>query len=490
MHSLTIDPTKKHSLSPYLYMQFMEPLGTADASVDAAWDYLNHQWEPRFVKLIQRMAPPMLRWGGCFASYYHWKEAVGPRNQRIPMHNLCWDGIFLNQVGTAEFVELCRLAKSEPLMCINMESDGRPTWANPLPGMDRLGTAKEAAEWVEYCNDPDNKLRKKHGFKRPLTINYWQIGNETSYNYCEATGNRKPVHDGFNSAQNAKIAKKFAKEMRKADKNLKLIAWGDDGYHKDLCEEAGDLIDLVAFHNHWVFHPGNNGIVLCDKFYKQNPETVWQVLMSAAGQINTKLSEMKEAVKPYGKRLAMTEGHFVICDGRDRGDVLSSWAAGVAYAKNLNTLSRYSDVLDIATCADFCGNRWQNNAMMLPTPVHAGKPYLLPVGEVMTLFSAHTGTFAADACCKNKEIDVTASIKGKKLFLHIVNTNPHFAAELPIAVTGKQIKSATAWEITADPWKEISQLDPECFLPQKRTIDPMHYTLPPAGVAAIELELV
>ena len=33
-----IDGSRSHSLSPYLSMQFMEPLGTSDSSVDAAWD--------------------------------------------------------------------------------------------------------------------------------------------------------------------------------------------------------------------------------------------------------------------------------------------------------------------------------------------------------------------------------------------------------------------------------------------------------------------
>ena len=43
------------------------------------------------------------------------------------MLNLCWDGIYSNQVGTAEFMDLCRMLGAEPLICVNMESDGRRT---------------------------------------------------------------------------------------------------------------------------------------------------------------------------------------------------------------------------------------------------------------------------------------------------------------------------------------------------------------------------
>jgi hypothetical protein len=35
---LAIDPKPRFDLSPYLYMQFMEPLGVTDGSVEAAWD--------------------------------------------------------------------------------------------------------------------------------------------------------------------------------------------------------------------------------------------------------------------------------------------------------------------------------------------------------------------------------------------------------------------------------------------------------------------
>ena len=37
---IVIDPEPRFPLSPYLYMQFMEPLGTTDGSVAAAWDSL------------------------------------------------------------------------------------------------------------------------------------------------------------------------------------------------------------------------------------------------------------------------------------------------------------------------------------------------------------------------------------------------------------------------------------------------------------------
>ena len=57
----------------------------------------------------------------------------------------------------------------------------------------------------------------------------------------------------------------------------------------------------------------------------------------------------------------------------------------MAYARCHNVIHRHSDVLDIATLADFCGNIWSSNALMIPTPIHSGECYLMPVGAIMAL---------------------------------------------------------------------------------------------------------
>jgi hypothetical protein len=49
--SLAIDPSPRFELSPYLYMQFMEPLGTTDGSVAAAWDHLHNRWREGFIEV-------------------------------------------------------------------------------------------------------------------------------------------------------------------------------------------------------------------------------------------------------------------------------------------------------------------------------------------------------------------------------------------------------------------------------------------------------
>jgi len=76
---LNVDPRPKYALSPYLYMQFMEPLGTTDGSVAAAWHFGHDRWREDVIEVTKKLGPPLLRWGGLFVSYYRWREAVGPR---------------------------------------------------------------------------------------------------------------------------------------------------------------------------------------------------------------------------------------------------------------------------------------------------------------------------------------------------------------------------------------------------------------------------
>src|ERR1700724_1990866 len=101
----------------------------------------------------------MMRWGGIFADFYRWREGVGLRDARPSMLNLLWGGIESNHVGTGEFVDLCRRVSAEPLICVNFESDVRRQYMK-VNGSVPTADAKEAAEWVAYCNDPGNRDRK------------------------------------------------------------------------------------------------------------------------------------------------------------------------------------------------------------------------------------------------------------------------------------------------------------------------------------------
>jgi len=469
---LSVDPKPLFDLSPYLYMQFMEPLGVTDSSVDAAWDFIHDRWRPDVVEITRTLAPTLMRWGGCFCSYYRWREAVGPQNQRKPMLNLLWGGIYNNQVGTHEVLDFCRQVKADPLLVVNFESDGRPQWAvSPKGGDIRSGNAQEAREWVAYCNEPSNPERIAHGRKDPYAVKLWQIGNETSY-------------DGTFTADTAAAKTvEFAKAMRQADPHIQLIAWGEGDWAARMCEIAGEHIQFIAFHN--GFGPGGDDSPLRGIEYRKDPNRTWEYLLRAKGQHAAKLRDMRDRVKKYGKPLALTECHFGL-PGRNRNEVLSTWAAGVAYATVLNLHERNGDVLKIATLADFCGTRWQNNAVMIPVP--GGQSFLMPVAMVMSLYRRHTGEKAVAVTRAPDNLDTVASRSGQKIFLHVVNTNRTRSAQARFAVDGMQIASGRVFSFALEPEFEVFEHRPEHTIPRETDVQPGRpWVFPPASVNAVEL---
>ena len=72
---LSVDPEPRFALSPFLYMQFMEPLGATDGSVEAAWDYLRDEWRRDLVEVTQELAPAMIRAATKLAAAKDYAEA-------------------------------------------------------------------------------------------------------------------------------------------------------------------------------------------------------------------------------------------------------------------------------------------------------------------------------------------------------------------------------------------------------------------------------
>ena len=121
------------------------------------------------VAAMKRIKTPVLRWpGGCFADEYHWKDGIGPREQRPAMINTHWGGVTENNhFGTHEFLDLCEQIGCDAYVCGNVGS----------------GSVQEMMEWVEYmtsdADSPMASLRRKNGREKPWTVRYFGVGNES-----------------------------------------------------------------------------------------------------------------------------------------------------------------------------------------------------------------------------------------------------------------------------------------------------------------------
>ena len=476
---MIIDPQPLFEISPHLYMQFMEPLGVTDSSVEAAWDYDRDDWRKDFVETTRELAPGMMRFGGLLSRYYKWREGIGAASKRPLYRNYVWGGKETHRVGTHEFADFCRRVNAEPMYCVNFLGDGEKRFANTPEG-NRTGDAEEAADWVSYTNDPEHPQRRANGAAQPFNFKYWQLGNETSYgNAC------------FKKDESIAATIDFARAMRQRDRSLKLIGWGDSGWAGDLVDRAGEHIDYVAVHMMGQTPIGRD-TVLRGSRYQGEPERAWNELQELVGtRIETKLLVLEETLAKRKARhgIAITEGHLSL-QPHNSNPILTEWLTGVYHARVMNLYQRHGATVKISTAADFNGNRWTTNALIHQVP--GGISYLLPVGAVMRLFKRHNGTHGVAVRSAPPSLDVAASRQGNKLFLHVGNLSYGGSTEATFAVNGFVITGGRVWEIApTNPRQDISPIQPDVFKPREQVLTlggPWRWRFPARSVSVVELD--
>ena len=481
--AIVLDPAPLFEISPLLYMQFMEPLGTTDSSVEASWDYGSDNWRKDFVMTTRDLAPGVVRFGGNFSRYYKWREGIGPVRSRPWMRNYDWGGKETNRVGTHEFVDFCRRVGAEPLYCVNFESDGIE-WYKHTPEGNHSGTAQEAADWVSYANAPGDRGRKADGASEPYNVKLWQIGNETSY-----------LKNGFTKDQAIAKTIEFAKAMRGRDPSIQLIGWGDRSsgkgelWAKDLVQRAGEYLNYVAIHMMGQ-SPRNPDTVLWGRRYEQDPERAWQELLDLSNSVENRISELESVLAQSKAGIAITEGHLSLRP-HNINPILYEWLSAVYHARSLNIYQRHGARVKIATAADFQGTRWTVLAVQIPVPL--GNSFLMPVASIMRLFKRYNGTQGINVVSAPPDLDIAASRTQNKIYLHVLNTRFRRSVPASFAVKGMTILGGTVWEIAPDNLREYVSADqPDVFQPKERTIEAgpiLNRSFPAGSISAVELDL-
>ena len=179
--------------------------------------------------LLKQLDAPIYRWpGGNFVSGYDWRNGLGDRDRRPTLTNPAWTGLETNDVGMHEFVELCRLIGSEPLITVNTG----------------FGDAYSAAAQVEYANGststPMGKWRAQNGDRKPLDVTWWCVGNEMWGNW----------QLGYMRLEHYVLKHNWVEEMmRRTDPSIKTIASGNVGpWSEGLLKNCADHMDLIAEH--------------------------------------------------------------------------------------------------------------------------------------------------------------------------------------------------------------------------------------------------
>jgi len=190
------------------------------------------------IEALRQIRPPNIRWpGGNVSSCYHWGDAIGDRDKRPARFDKAFPNAnewLSNDVGTDEFMELCRLTGAKPCLALNAGD----------------GTPREAANWVEYCNGALDtkygKLRAENGHPQPYNVKLWGIGNEMY-------GNWQTGHVDEETYARRHLA--IAKAILAVDKDIKIVAsagryWKYPRWNQALFEIAGDYFDYLSLHSY------------------------------------------------------------------------------------------------------------------------------------------------------------------------------------------------------------------------------------------------
>ncbi len=115
-------------------------------------------WRPAEVAVLKSLRSGVYRFpGGNFVSAFEWRNAIGDPDKRPPVFDPVWRAVQANDIGTDEFMTLCKLLGVEPYITVNAGT----------------GDDWSARDLVEYCNGdastPMGKLRAANGHPRTVS---------------------------------------------------------------------------------------------------------------------------------------------------------------------------------------------------------------------------------------------------------------------------------------------------------------------------------
>lgn len=420
-------------------------------------------FRPDLIKLLKGMNIGMIRWGGNFSSGYDWRNGIGNRDERPPRYDHAWGAMVSNDVGTFEFLTLCRLIGAEPNIGVNAG----------------FGDAHSAAQWVEYVNGSTDtemgKLRAKHGHPQPFHVKWWGIGNEMYGDW--QLGHMKLQHYIWKH-------NKFARYMKKVDPSITLVASGATPFEMSttlrhwttptpdslpvaygsqfdwsggLLKDASQNFDYLAEH----FYP------LPEKAFDKKKQKFVDLDAPVTDQLRRPANRVEAAVEAWHKY----HEEMPKLNDMDIKMVLDEWVSGsqglkgaLGVATVLNEIFRHTDVFAMSayTCAP-CN--------LVYDGINSG---YRGFGLVFKMYSNHFGKIpvSVDGNAPQPEVpgtvgvdkpettsgsptfplDVTAALSQDKKVLTIAVVNPTDAQQaVDLQLDGGKLASnAKKWTITGD----------------------------------------
>ncbi len=424
------------TISPNIYGHFSEHLGAC--IYEGAWvgegSSIPHTGGlcSDVVTALRRVNPPVMRWpGGCFADDYHWRDGIGPADERPRRINIHWgDVVETNAFGTHEFIRYCRAIGAQPYIAGNLGS----------------GTPQEMRDWVEYCNFPGGTTltdqRTTNGDAEPFHVRYWGVGNEN----WGCGGHFTPEDYATEYRRYATYLRDFGGD------DLYLIACGPNGNDLDwtrrfftkLFDGPPSARRIHGYAAHYYCNtPGTA--------FEYDANGWYRLLEQAQGmeRLVTQQRALMDAFDP-ARRIGLIVDEWGAwhqpTPGRNPKFLWqqNTLRDAMLAAITLDIFNRHADKVVMANIAQTI------NVLQALLLTENGQTVVTPTYHVFDLYRAHQGgqavrtlfdapdvTFAyADAPCRLSGLAGSASLKERELTLTVVNSRIGEPVEAAIRLLG------------------------------------------------------
>ncbi len=436
----------KTTISKHIYGHFSEHLGRCiyggiwvgeDSEIPNIQGYRKDVFEA-----LKKLNIPNLRWpGGCFADEYHWKDGIGPRENRPEMINTHWGGVVEdNSFGTHEFLDFCKLLETEPYICGNVGS----------------GSVEEMSDWVEYINfegkSPMADLRRENGKLDTWGVKYWGVGNES----WGCGGNMTPEYYANEYRRYATYARNYGKNR------LYKVAGGANSWDLKWTEVLmknvpNRMMDGISLHYYTVpntWRKKGSATEFDEKDYF--------ITLKKAGQMDELISQHSTIMDKYDKDKRIG---LIVDEWGTWYDVEPGTNPGFLYQQNsmrdalsagmtLNIFNNHAERVKMANIAQTV-NVLQaviltDKTRMILTPTYHVYDLYQPHMEA-TLLPYHLESpdyiFDGDA---QESVSISCSkSKDGTINITLVNIDPNNSLQLDCNVVGKETKKVTGRVITA-----------------------------------------
>ena len=347
-------------------------------------------FRPEVIAVLKQLRFGVLRFpGGNFVSAYEWRYGVGDIDKRPPIFDPVWHALQPNDVGTDEFLTLCKLLGVDPYITVNAG----------------FGDAWSARELVEYTNGavttPMGKWRAQNGHPAPYNVKLWGIGNEPWGDY-QMGAMALPQYEIKHNL--------FAREMKKIDPTITLIAGGampdvmegadqarriNGQYVPDYLSSAdwtGQLllhclpnIDMVSEH-YYASGTQHTDMKLGKKVPIEPPLSLIELQRAAAVQVRAKYEhyekylELIPALRAKPVPIAIDEWAYFLPGKRD------SYYTVPAYAWAFHEMFRHSDIFQMANLT-FATATFSSNGT---------EAVLNPTGLLFKMYRDHFGVIPVE----------------------------------------------------------------------------------------------